>query len=439
MRLWLEQEPCPDEGRSAPVLRLPEALPCSPEERGVLEDMAASRTIGIWRMKRAKIILGVLEGRSLEELVLYVRVPPESVVKAVEAFSRQGLKSLDHPTRKPSWREARVEKMLAVLEAPSRHTGEDRRAFSLRYIGIDFTGPMLLKIRHLLRAHPDAPRTMLARIVCETFGFRTPGGKARISTLSDVLKRMDMDNVIRLPKAPIRRYQKRPPSSKPLIEAKTIDIHHPRDLEPLSFVLIRTMDEQGLWNEMMGRHHYLRREKLFGPQLRYLIRGKAGEGGLEASLEDGGSLLGAIGFSPAAWRLASRDAFVGWDDAQRERGLKRVVGNSRFLILPWIKCPNLASMILGRIAKRLPSDWEKTYGVRPVLLETFVQKDRFRGTCYKAANWIEVGVTKGYSYFSGQKKTKAEKTVFLYPLQRDFKRALCPPPERCSNAERTER
>ncbi len=123
-------------------------------------------------------------------------------------------------------------------------------------------------------------------------------------------------------------------------------------------------------------------------------------------------MLGAIGFSNAAWRLASRDAFIGWDDWQRESRLN------------WIQCSNLASMILGRIVKRIPADWEAAYGVRPVLLETFVQSDRFAGTCYRAANWIKVGGTGGYSYFSGMKKKQAPKTIFLYPLQKDFRKEL---------------
>lgn len=136
-------------------------------------------------------------------------------------------------------------------------------------------------------------------------------------------------------------------------------------------------------------------------------------------------MLGAIGFSHAAWRLASRDAFIGWDDQQREERLNRIIGNSRFLILPWIQCPNLASMILGRIVKRVASDWKTAYGIQPVLLETFVQQDRFSGACYKAANWIEVGRTGGYSYFSRQKKLKDPKIVFLYPLYKHFRKELC--------------
>lgn len=425
MRLWLEQERGTSKGQPSPILRLPH-IHSSISQRKRLEEMAQSRTIGIWRMKRAKIILGALEGRTLERLVLDVRVPPESVVKCVEAFSQQGLKSIQNPTRKPTSRETRVEKMLGMLEKPSKQKGRDLRSFSVRYIGIDFTGAMVQKIRAIIGAHPEATRSALAQIACQEFGFRSPAGKAKISTVTDILKRMDMDNLIRLPKATrCNACRKKAVSQRLILNAQETRAWYPKDLRPLQFVPIQNPDQQNLWNDMMRRWHYLKRAKLFGPQLRYLIWGGNFKGHLEASGPDNGILLGAIGFSHAAWRLASRDAFIGWDDQQREERLNRIIGNSRFLILPWIQCPNLASMILGRIVKRVASDWKTVYGIQPVLLETFVQQDRFPGTCYKAANWIEVGRTGGYSYFSGQKKMKAPKIVFLYPLYKHFRKELC--------------
>ena len=388
--------------------------------------MAKSRNLGIWRMKRAKLILGTLEGKTLESLVVDVRVPPETIVKCVEAFSKEGMKSLLHPTRKPTWRETRVEKMLDMLEKPSKQKGGDWKSFAVRYIGIDFTGPMIQKIRALTVAHPEATRGKLAKIICRNFSFYSPTGKAKEKTLIDILKRMDMDNLIRLPKVTPhepRRKKKIPPL--PLLDQQETRLWHTKDLDPLMFVPIRKPHQQHLWNIMMSRYHYLKRPKLFGPQLRYLIRGANPDGDTKDSGENHGTLLGGIAFSPAAWRLASRDAFIGWDDQQREMHLNQVIGNSRFLILPWIQCPNLASMILGRIARRVSSDWKATYGIQPVLLETFVQQDRFSGTCYRAANWIETGSTAGYSYFSSQKKNRSPKTIFLYPLCRNFRKVLC--------------
>lgn len=425
MRLWLEQEKELSKGQPLPILRLPQ-IHCSISQKKRLEEMAQSRTIGIWRIKRYKIILGALEGSSLERLVLDVRVPPESVFKCVQAFSQEGLKSIRNPTRKPTSRETRVEKMLRMLEKPSKQKDADWRSFFVRYIGIDFTGAMIQKIRAIIGTHPEATRAALARIVCQEFGFHSPAGKAKITTVTDILKRMDMDNLIRLPK--VTRCNvcgKKAVSHRLVLDSQETRAWHHRDLEPLAFVPIQKPYQQHLWNDMMHRWHYLNRAKLFGPQLRYLIWGANTEGTSTGFGADHGILLGAIGFSHAAWRLASRDRFIGWDDQQRQERLNRIIGNSRFLILPWIQCPNLASMILGRIVKRVALDWKTAYRIQPVLLETFVQQGRFPGTCYKAANWMEVGRTGGYSYFSGQKKLKARKTVFLYPLCKNFRRELC--------------
>jgi hypothetical protein len=131
-----------------------------------------------------------------------------------------------------------------------------------------------------------------------------------------------------------------------------------------------------------------------------------------------------IGLLPAP--QSSRDAFIGWTDEQRMANLRYVVSNARFLILPWIRCHNLASRILGGAARRLPGDWEARYHYRPVLLETFVQLDRFAGTCYTAANWIQLGTTSGYSlYDTAAKKRVPTKALFVYPLSRRFRKILC--------------
>jgi len=313
-----------------------------------------------------------------------------------------------------------------MLKKSSKQKGGVWRDFAVRYIGIDFTGSMIQKIRTIIHAHPEATRGALARIVCRDFGLYSPAGKAKVPTLTDILKRMDMDNLIRLPEVTqTKPYRKKAKPKRPLLQQQEIRAWHHKDLEPLVFVPIQNSDQQHLWNDMMRRYHYLKSPRLFGPQLRYLIWGCNSNSGSEGSGVDDGIMLGAIGFSHAAWRLASRDAFIGWDDQQREMQLRRIIGNSRFLILPWIQCPNLASMILGRIARRVAADWKAAYGIQPVLLETFVQQDRFPGTCYRAANWIEVGSTGGYSYFSSQKKMKAPKIIFLFPLCRNFRKELC--------------
>ena len=137
-------------------------------------------------------------------------------------------------------------------------------------------------------------------------------------------------------------------------------------------------------------------------------------------------LVALLGYAASAWRVSSRDAFIGWTDEQRMANLRYVVGNARLLILHWIRCRNLASRILSGAAKQLPGDWEASYHYQPVLLETFVQLDRFSGACYKAANWIQLGTTSGYSlYDQAARKSVPTKALFVYPLSRCFRDVLC--------------
>jgi hypothetical protein len=167
-------------------------------------------------------------------------------------------------------------------------------------------------------------------------------------------------------------------------------------------------NESTLWNTYIDRYHYLGFTKLGGAQLRYIVRGNS-------------SLLGFFGFSAAAWKVKPRDEFIGWAREQKERNLHLVVNNSRFLILPSVQIPHLASHLLGRIAKRLPEDWYCKYKYKPLLMETFVQKDKFNGTCYRAANWILLGDTKGRGKFDGTHQNAAPiKSIWVYPLAKNF-------------------
>ena len=147
-----------------------------------------------------------------------------------------------------------------------------------------------------------------------------------------------------------------------------------------------------------------------GAQLRYFIK-----------TDD--QILALLGFGAAAWQTAPRDKFIGWSHEQRKRNLPLVINNARFLILPWVQSKNLASKILGILAKKLPEDWQKQYGIKPVLMETFVETERFAGTCYKATNWIFVGKTKGRGKLGpAGKQSVPIKDLWLYPLCRNFRK-----------------
>ena len=167
-----------------------------------------------------------------------------------------------------------------------------------------------------------------------------------------------------------------------------------------------------LWNEYIHRYHYLGYKALPGAQLRYFV-----------TIDQ--HIVAALGFGAAAWQTAPRDHFIGWSHEQRQSNLPLVVNNARFLIMPWVKSKNLASKILATAARRLPEQWENQYGIRPVLLETFVDTERFTGACYKAANWTNVGKTKGRGKLGpAGKQSVPIKDVWLYPLCRQFRKQL---------------
>jgi len=184
------------------------------------------------------------------------------------------------------------------------------------------------------------------------------------------------------------------------------------DLRDVHMVQVSTRTEAKLWNELMERYHYLGGRPMAGAQIRYLAY-------------DGERPLAALGFGAAALKLAPRDRFIGWTATEREAHIHLVVGNRRFLILPWVQVRGLASSMLSLVARRLPGDWQQRYTYRPVLLESFTEQGRFAGTSYAAANWILVGQSQGRGRLapSGQ-ASKSIKDIWLYPLDQRFRAIL---------------
>jgi hypothetical protein len=169
----------------------------------------------------------------------------------------------------------------------------------------------------------------------------------------------------------------------------------------------------------MERHHYLGCRVPFGANLRYWVRNRDRE-------------LACLLWTSPAWKMQTRDAWIGWNDEQRKRNLQSIVNNGRFLILPWVRVKGLASKILALSARRMPPDWQARYGHRPLLLETLVDANRFRGTCYRAANWICVGQTTGRGRMDREHKAhgQAIKDIYVYPLVRDAGQRLRGDPTR---------
>ena len=283
------------------------------------------------------------------------------------------------------------------------------------YCGRDFSYSEILWIRNLIETKPELTRRAISKAVCREFKwFRADGGLKDMSCRVAMLK-MHRDGLITLP-PPKYQYSKRNTPLKITFRSNPgARICVPaRSLGELKFHIVGGSEDSSLWKELIERYHYLGYTPLPGAQLRYLV------------YSEEGSLLAALGFGAAAWKVAPRDRFIGWTPEQRINNLHLVVNNARFLILPWITSRNLASRILSGVARCIQKHWEEKYSYKPVLLETFVETGRFSGTCYRAANWIYVGQTQGRGKLDRKHtNSKPVKDIFLYPLDKQFRLLVC--------------
>lgn len=284
--------------------------------------------------------------------------------------------------------------------------------FPLTYSGRQFTEEELQQVRALIAASPDATRTALSRQVCQWLDWRKADGGWKEVSCRVALLRMHEDGWLTLPPPRSKNNNaRRTPARTLAAEPQPLQEFSLPQLGRLRWEIV-TGEQSALWNEYIDRYHYLSYTPLVGAQLRYF-----------AYAED--RLLALFGYGASAWRLAPRDRWIGWSDAQRQARLPHVVAQVRFLILPWIRCPHLASKLLSLSAKRLGADWERRYGIRPWLLESFVDTDRFQGTCYRAANWINVGSTQGRGKKDRHRRARLpKKQVYLYPLCRNCRERL---------------
>jgi len=284
---------------------------------------------------------------------------------------------------------------------------------SARFCGRDFSPGELERVRAII-AQGQVCRSQLARQVCQEFGWLNAQGRLKEMSCKVALLRMERAGLLVLPPPRARNGNgKKQLLAQNLLAFEQTPLTLPaHQLHPLSLVLARTRPERLLYRQIMVQHHYLGYCPMAGAQLRYL-------------LFNGSRLLGGLGFGASAWSLADRDRLIGWSSSQRQRNLHLVLNNHRFLLLPWVHCPNLASRVLGLVCRRLAADWFSHYGYRPVLLETFVQLPRFTGTAYRAANWRYVGLTKGRGKLEKHHQAVLpQKAIFLYPLRPDFKEIL---------------
>lgn len=285
----------------------------------------------------------------------------------------------------------------------------------IRIRGRTFAPEELSRIKMLVETSPGEHRFALSKRVCKELGWVQPNGRLKDRSCRDVLARLDEIGLIGLP-----------PPRRPSVRRRAVEITErsaprplaafgPRDIEAASFRIVsgtRNLEQERLWNEYVERYHYLGYGVPLGPHIKYFVT-LAGEP------------IACLCFAGAAWRVEARDRWIGWDCHERERNLRYVVNNTRFVIFPWINVRNLASRLLALAAQRIAADWERLYAYRPLLLETFVDSERYTGTCYRAANWLLVGYTKGRGKLDRQFKAHlSRKAVLLYPLTKDATRDL---------------
>ncbi|MDQ1341872.1 MAG: hypothetical protein QG571_489 [Pseudomonadota bacterium] len=306
-----------------------------------------------------------------------------------------------------------------------RRQGKSDETLRVTFRGTALDARQVARIRGVVESMPDRTRQELSREVCRAFRWRRPNGLLAVRSVRNLLVRLEKAGELELP-AP-RRAQGRP--FHEAVEAEAVALgaaSSPADGEMSGqqgkgkLLVVRPVraDEVLSWRAHMERFHYLGDVELVGESLRY-----------GAYLD--GEFVALLSWSAASLRNGPRDRYVGWDNATKEARLSLVVNNTRFLVLPWARRPHLASRVLGANLRRLSRDWEEVYGHGVVLAESFVDTSRFQGTCYRASNWVCVGETKGWSRSGkGYRFNGQPKSVWLYPLRRDFKHQLCTAVER---------
>jgi uncharacterized protein DUF4338 len=290
--------------------------------------------------------------------------------------------------------------------------------FEVTFCGRRFTAQDVELMRQVTHDYAGLGVTEIARTICELLEWKRPNGGLKNHECRQLLERLQAEGVVTLPA--LRNLGGRGPRredlSQPRVEPEPVECAA-SECEPLELALVEGEVESRRWREHVESYHYLGWRVPFGANLRYWVRNRDRE-------------LACLLWTSPAWKMQARDAWIGWSDEQRKCTLQWIVNNGRLLILPWVRVKGLASKILGLSARQMPHDWQTRYGYRPLLLETLVDTNRFRGTCYRAANWLHVGQTSGRGRMDRehQRHGQAIKDIYVYPLIRDARQRLCGDP-----------
>jgi hypothetical protein len=279
-----------------------------------------------------------------------------------------------------------------------------------------FTTQELQEIEETVRLFPRLSRKELAKTICEHLWWVTPNGQYKTASCLQLLEKLEARGAIVLPeKKDTSRFSGEEVILGAGTDAGSEIAGSVGDFAPIELEPVRTKEGIRLWNEYVERYHDLGYKRPFGAHQRYFIvtRGKEEQ------------RLGCMLFAASAWALSERDEWIGWTQADRSQRLHLIVNNTRFLIFPWVHIRNLASKALSLAARRIRLDWQVRYGYRPVLLETFVDGGKYRGTSYQAANWIRLGETAGRGRMDRYKQyLSTPKEIYVYPLVADFRAYL---------------
>ncbi|MHC4854303.1 MAG: IS4 family transposase [Planctomycetota bacterium] len=292
--------------------------------------------------------------------------------------------------------------------------------------GRHFDDGLIERIQTTVDTEPQLSRGELSRRVCQWLDWRSAAGRLQQMSCRKALLKLHRHGVLRLPAArggfgfQTPRVARQPSRARPPVMGAAFR-GCLAELGPIEIVPVasRHCRTSPVWTQLMEAHHYLGAGPLCGAQLRYLVRSEVH------------GWLGALAFSSATWRLKPREQWIGWSDRARRANLGRVIQNSRFLVLPTVAVPNLASHVLAQVLRQVGPDWEQRYGQRPLLVETFVDPQRFRGSCYRAANWIHIGQSAGGKEpHPNGTVSDGPKDIYVYALQGDGRKSLCEEPQR---------
>ena len=284
----------------------------------------------------------------------------------------------------------------------------------LRYRGREIREEDILFLRALIERYPKESRRKLSTRICEAWQWRQANGALRDMVCRGMLLMLERAGQITLPPVSYVRHNPLAHRTRPepvLIDQSPIEVPL-RKLQPLEFEQVRRTAQEPLFNSLMEEHHYLGYEQPVGEHMKFLVWAE-------------GRPIACLAWSSAPRHLGSRDRYIGWDAAARRSCIRFIAYNTRFLILPWVRVEHLASHILGRMEARISDDWQQMYGHPIYFLETFVDPERFRGTCYRAANWVLMGRTTGRGKQSNSYvPNRSIKEVLGYPLTKRFRELL---------------